>query len=176
MADGVGPHDHAFEEGDDETTPSGFARGAWRRRFEVWNLRPVDRRRLRSDIALALAHVVHPDEVANDPAFDSPLRILRAARAACERRPDGPNPIRDRVATWNDARKLTALTNALAALRLDRLAIIGNGLADWWAGSVWDAVAPTVARREREWFCALPGNKPPLTPLLLEQFEALLNQ
>jgi|GEM_PF-5651686 len=152
--------------GDEAVVPAGFPRGAWRRRNERWKIRPAERRRLRDEIALAMIHLAYPEDLDDDPAFVSPRRIMHAARAACTRDPEAPNPIRDRIRNWGEARQWTALTDALAALRLDRIAVIDDRLAAWWVRSVAEGMAATIERRERVWFCPLPRNASPLATLI----------
>ena len=157
---------HAKERTDGLRMPNGFPRGAWRRRNELWKIRPAERRRLRAEIALALAHFAYPDDVDHNSDFDSPLRILHDARASCDREPSAPNPVRDRVRTWDEPRQWSALTDALAALRLDQIAVIGDGLAGWWVRSVVAGMAGTIEKREREWFCPMTNDAPPLTTFI----------
>ena len=157
---------HTMQPGDDRIMATGFPHGAWRRRFELWKVRPAERRRLRDETALAMAHVAYPDDVDENPGFDSPRRILRAARAACERDPMAPNPIRDRVQAWNEKRQWAALTDALAAHRLDQIAVIGDGMAGWWVRSVVEGMAATLEKRELEWFYPMTNGVPALTTLV----------
>ncbi len=157
---------HVMEPGDDRIMPAGFPFGAWRRRNELWKVRPAERRRLRDEIALAMAHVAYPGDVDDHPGFNSPRQIMRAARAACEREPLAPNPIRDRIRTWDAAKQWAALTDALAAHRLDQIAVIGDGMAGWWARSVMAGMASTIKKRERVWFCSMTNDAPPLATFL----------
>ncbi|MBS0382320.1 MAG: hypothetical protein JSR56_07795 [Proteobacteria bacterium] len=156
---------HAYRGGDKKLTASGFPYGAWRRRFELWQVRPSERRRLRDELVLALAHFAYPDDVETAAEF-KPRQVLRAARAACERDPLAPNPIRDSVRTWAEARQWAALTDAMAALRLDEIAAIGEDLAQWWVRSVMEGMSATIEKHERTWFCSMTNDAPPLTTFL----------
>jgi hypothetical protein len=156
---------HAYRPGDEKVMAAGFPVGAWRRRFELWEIRPSERRRLRSELVLALAHVAYPGDV-DEAWFDHPWRILGAARAACEKNPALFHPVRDRVRQWPKKRQWAALTDALAALRLDAIAGVREDLVPWWVRSVMAGMTETIEEQEKKWFCALPRKRPPLTTFL----------
>jgi hypothetical protein len=154
---------HVVQDGDLELMGSGFPRGLWRRRFELWDLSSDERRMLGDEVAMAVAHFAFPDRV-DTPAFGSYAEEVAAARAACEQ-DRLVNPIRKRVEGLPEAEQWAALTDALAAMRLEQMAEIGK-FTEWWIESIMQGMASTIERREMEWFCPLTHARPPLSTYL----------
>jgi hypothetical protein len=151
----------------------GVPAAVWARRHHRWTMRASDVRALRAEIALALAHIVYPDEINNPDGMREAEREVRAARAASERDPRAVHPVARRVRGYSEHLQWTALSDALAALRLERLLGIEDGLAVWWVQGVMGGAHATIERQQHRWFCSLPHQVPPLegyiTALLNDQ-------
>jgi hypothetical protein len=160
-------HDPAWQEvlSDDEE-PGAFPLRLRRRMHRKTRVTYLDKAAFRSDILLALGHLLFPEQADDPDGFDDLEGQVGAARAASLERPNREHPLKRRVSAMKERAQWRTLTDAIAVLRLERLLVAEDPVGPWWVRGVVDGMRDTLRRRQGAWYWPMPRGTPALEGLL----------
>lgn len=150
----------------DDDEPGAFPSRLRRRMHRKTRLTDRDEAAFRSDILLALGHLLFPEQADAPDGFEDLEGQVAAARAAACERPNREHPIARRVRGMKERQRWQALTDSVAVLRLERLLFAEDPVGSWWVHGVVEGMRDTIRQRQAAWYWPMTHGTPALEGFL----------